>query len=161
MKNRRTLWICCSVAALSLLLLAAYSLKLFEPLPLEAAASSSRLVLDRDGHLLRAFTTPDGRWRLDAKPEDVSPTYLSLLLAFEDRRFWKHPGVDPLALRAGRLQARPARAARLRRLDTDHAGGAAVARLAHAFASRQIPADRRCQRGLRQRFRSARSCRFT
>ena len=43
---------------------AASSLKLFDPLPLEAAASSSRLVLDRDGHLLRAFTTPDGRWRL-------------------------------------------------------------------------------------------------
>ncbi len=105
MKNCRTLWIGYSAAALSLLLLAAYSLKVFEPLPLEAAASSSRLVLDRDGHLLRAFTTPDGRWRLDAKPEDVSPTYLALLLAFEDRRFWKHPGVDPLALGRAVLQA--------------------------------------------------------
>ena len=88
---------CCAAAAVILLALAAYSLKLFEPLPLDAAASSSRLVLDRDGHLLRAFTTPDGRWRLDAKPEDVSATYLSLLMAFEDRRFWTHPGVDPLA----------------------------------------------------------------
>ena len=88
-----------------MLVLAAYSLKLFEPLPLDAAASSSRLVLDRDGHLLRAFTTPDGRWRLDAKPEDVSPTYLSLLMAFEDRRFWKHPGVDPVAMGRAVLQA--------------------------------------------------------
>ncbi len=104
MKSRRTLWACCGVAAFSLLLLAAYSLKLFEPLPLDAAASSSRLVLDRDGHLLRAFTTPDGRWRLDAKPEDVSATYLSLLLAFEDRRFWTHPGVDPLAFVRAVLQ---------------------------------------------------------
>ena len=93
------------MAALALLALAAYSLKLFEPLPLNAAASSSRLVLDRDGHLLRAFTTPDGRWRLDAKPEDVSPTYLSLLMAFEDRRFWKHPGVDPVAMGRAVLQA--------------------------------------------------------
>jgi penicillin-binding protein 1C len=84
---------------------AAYSLKLFEPLPLEAAAASSRLVLDRDGHLLRAFTTPDGRWRLDAKPTDVSESYLRLLLAFEDRRFWHHPGVDPLALGRAVLQA--------------------------------------------------------
>ncbi|MGC1584957.1 MAG: penicillin-binding protein 1C [Rhodomicrobium sp.] len=74
-------------------------------MPLDAAASSSRLVLDRDGHLLRAFTTPDGRWRLDAKPDEVSETYLSLLLAFEDRRFWTHPGVDPLAFGRAILQA--------------------------------------------------------
>jgi penicillin-binding protein 1C len=105
MKIRRTLWLSCGMAAGALLALAAYSLKLFEPLPLDAAASSSRLVLDRDGHLLRAFTTPDGRWRLDAKPEDVSPTYLSLLLTFEDRRFWKHPGVDPAAMGRAVLQA--------------------------------------------------------
>src|SRR5215469_7154851 len=85
-------------AAACLLALAAYGLKLFEPLPLDAAASSSRLVLDRDGHLLRAFTTLDGRWRLDANPDEVSATYITMLLAFEDRRFWKHPGVDPLAL---------------------------------------------------------------
>ena len=94
-----------ALAAAALVFLAAWSLKVFEPLPLEAAASSSRLVLDRNGHLLRAFTTPEGRWRLDAKPEDVSPTYLSLLFAFEDRRFWRHPGVDPLALARAAAQA--------------------------------------------------------
>ncbi len=54
---------------------------------------------------MRAYTTPEGRWRLDAKPEDVSATYLSLLFAFEDRRFWTHPGVDPLALCRAVLQA--------------------------------------------------------
>ncbi len=106
MKNRAAIVrACCGVAVLASLMFAAYGLKLFEPLPLNAAASSSRIVLDRDGHLLRAFTTPDGRWRLDAKPDEVSATYLSLLLAFEDRRFWKHPGVDPLALGRAIMQA--------------------------------------------------------
>jgi penicillin-binding protein 1C len=94
-----------AAAALALALLAAWALKLFEPLPLDAAVSSSRLVLDRDGRILRAYTTPEGRWRLDAKPEQVSATYLSLLFAFEDRRFWKHPGVDPLAIGRSVLQA--------------------------------------------------------
>jgi penicillin-binding protein 1C len=97
-KTARAIKIAWAAGCAGLLALAAFELRLFEPLPLAPAASSSRLVLDRDGHLLRAFTTPDGRWRLDAKPEDVSPTYLSILLAFEDRRFWRHPGVDPLAL---------------------------------------------------------------
>ncbi|MBI4724668.1 MAG: transglycosylase domain-containing protein, partial [Rhodomicrobium sp.] len=106
--NKKRRWLIRAFAACAFAgscALAAYGLKLFEPLPLEAAASSSRLVLDRDGHLLRAFTTPDGRWRLDAKPGEVSPTYLSLLMSFEDRRFWKHPGVDPLALCRAVLQA--------------------------------------------------------
>ncbi len=67
MRTRATILLSwCAIASIALLALAAYGLKLFEPLPLDAAASSSRLVLDRDGHLLRAFTTPDGRWRLDA-----------------------------------------------------------------------------------------------
>ena len=34
------------------------------PPPLDAAQKRSFEVLDRDGKLLRAFATPDGRWRL-------------------------------------------------------------------------------------------------
>ncbi len=104
-EGKRHKWFIRGSLVFSLLLLAAASLKLFDPLPLEVAASSSQLVLDRDGRLMRAFTTPEGRWRLDAKPEDVSPTYLALLFAFEDRRFWRHPGIDPLAFGRAALQA--------------------------------------------------------
>jgi penicillin-binding protein 1C len=47
----------------------------------------------------------DGRWRLpvDAKT-GVDPRYLTLLLAYEDRRFYSHPGVDPLALGRAAIQ---------------------------------------------------------
>ena len=106
MRERKThKWFIRGALVFALIAFGASWLKLFDPLPLEVAASSSRLVLDRDGHLLRAFTTPEGRWRLDAKPEDVSPTYLALLFAFEDRRFWRHPGIDPLAIGRAVLQA--------------------------------------------------------
>jgi len=106
MSERKThKWFIRGALVFALVVLGASSLKLFDPLPLDVAASSSRLVVDRDGNLLRAFTTPDGRWRLDARPEDVSPTYLALLFAFEDRRFWRHPGVDPLAFGRAILQA--------------------------------------------------------
>ncbi len=67
------------------------------PPPIEAAEAMSRTVVDRNGRLLRAFTTPDGRWRLPVEPSEVDPRYLKMLMAFEDRRFYDHNGVDPLA----------------------------------------------------------------
>ncbi|MBF0267843.1 MAG: penicillin-binding protein 1C [Alphaproteobacteria bacterium] len=59
---------------------------------------ASQVVTDANGQLLRAFTTSDGMWRLGTDAQDVDPRYLDLLIAFEDKRFWHHPGVDPLAL---------------------------------------------------------------
>lgn len=75
------------------------------PLPLEQARQVSTSIIDRNGKLLRAFAMTDGRWRLpvDAKAS-VDPGYLKLLLAFEDRRFYSHAGVDPLALGRAALQ---------------------------------------------------------
>jgi len=54
-------------------------------------------IVDSNGRLLRAFTTPDGKWRLKTTANDVDPVYLALLKAYEDRRFDGHWGVDPLA----------------------------------------------------------------
>jgi penicillin-binding protein 1C len=69
------------------------------PLPLAQAEQVSTTVVDRNGKLLRAYAMADGRWRLpvDAKAA-VDPGYLKLLMAYEDRRFRSHAGVDPLAL---------------------------------------------------------------
>src|SRR5579863_147670 len=61
-------------------------------------------VLDRDGQPLRRFTTGDGKLRLLAGPDQVDPRYLRLLLQVEDRRYWRHPGVDPFALARAALQ---------------------------------------------------------
>jgi penicillin-binding protein 1C len=75
------------------------------PLPLEQARQVSTSVVDRNGKLLRAYAMADGRWRLpvDAKTA-VDPGYLKLLLAYEDRRFYQHGGIDPLALGRAALQ---------------------------------------------------------
>jgi penicillin-binding protein 1C len=97
--------------ALGALLACAGSLHLLEPLPLEQARQTSRLVLDRNGALLRAFTTEDKHWRLKASVSDVSPNYIALLLAFEDKRFRTHFGVDPIAL--GRAVVQSAKAGRI------------------------------------------------
>lgn len=80
------------------------------PLPLDAAEATSVTVLDRENRLLRAFTTRDGRWRLPLDVSEVDPRYLAILMAFEDKHFYKHGGVDYAAfLRSGYLLARHGR----------------------------------------------------
>jgi penicillin-binding protein 1C len=66
--------------------------------PLGQNLEFSRVVLDRNGHLLRAYATKEGRWRLPAKVADVDPRFFDVLFAYEDKRFRQHHGVDPLAL---------------------------------------------------------------
>jgi penicillin-binding protein 1C len=61
-------------------------------------------VTDRNGRLLRAYTTNDGRWRLPARIADVDPRFFELLFAYEDRRFREHHGVDALALVRAAIQ---------------------------------------------------------
>ena len=60
--------------------------------------ATSPLVLDRNGRLLRPFTVDGGRWRLPVDLAAVDPRFVAMLLAFEDRRFREHAGVDLGAL---------------------------------------------------------------
>lgn len=60
--------------------------------------STSVEVHDRNGALLRAYTVADGRWRLSVQPADVDADFVAALIAFEDKRFYQHSGVDPNAL---------------------------------------------------------------
>jgi penicillin-binding protein 1C len=95
---------------ISATVLTIYALSL-PPINLDLTSERSPVVLDRDGRLLRAFTTEGGRWRLPVTSDDVDPRYLEMLLAFEDKRFAQHKGVDllavfrstALALRHGRI----------------------------------------------------------
>ncbi len=52
---------------------------------------------DRRGELLGARIAEDGQWRFPTS--DSLPTkYERCVVAFEDKRFWYHPGIDPLGL---------------------------------------------------------------
>jgi penicillin-binding protein 1C len=68
------------------------------PPPLEAAQAVSAEVLDAQDNLLRAFATKDGLWRLKTVAGDVDPQFLHMLVAYEDRRFYDHAGIDPYAI---------------------------------------------------------------
>lgn len=92
-----------TVAAAALATLATWqTIERFGPLSLVRAQNLSVTVVDREQRLLRAFTTASGRWRLPVDAATVDQRYLALLFAFEDKRFYRHGGVDLLALaRAG------------------------------------------------------------
>jgi penicillin-binding protein 1C len=104
---RRVKWAGAAVAAIGLMLaaaLVAWTASL-GPLPLSQARQASITIVDRNGKLLRAYAMADGRWRLPVDANTaVDPTYLKLLLGYEDRRFRSHAGIDPLALGRAALQ---------------------------------------------------------
>ena len=89
------------LVAVILLLLAAFVLDRLFPLQLPAPDTGSTVVLARDGTPLRAFADSDGVWRYPTTAKRVSPLYLQALLTYEDRWFYRHPGVNPYALLRG------------------------------------------------------------
>ncbi|HEX3920310.1 MAG TPA: penicillin-binding protein 1C [Caulobacteraceae bacterium] len=71
------------------------------PPDLSKAYRSSPVALDKDGGWLRALPVEAGRWRIRADLDRTDPTFVARVVALEDKRFWLHPGVDPVsALRA-------------------------------------------------------------
>ncbi len=77
---------------------AAVALDRAYPPPLPEKLVVSAEVVDRDGQLLRAYATPSGHWRLGTSLDEVDPQLVKMLVAYEDKRFWDHDGVDILAL---------------------------------------------------------------
>lgn len=57
----------------------------------------STTVYDRTGLLLSARTSKDGQWHFPRK-KPTPERYAIALLTYEDRRFYYHPGVDPIAI---------------------------------------------------------------
>ena len=68
-------------------------------------SETSTEVRDRNDDLLRVYTVADGRWRLAVTPAQVDPRFLQVLIAYEDKRFYTHRGVDALAMTRAVAQA--------------------------------------------------------
>lgn len=83
---------------LAALLLVVLALDVACPLPTPASDSSTLTVLAADGSPLRAWPGDDGAQRHPTTPEAVSPNYVQALLHYEDRWFYWHPGVNPVAI---------------------------------------------------------------
>src|SRR5215217_7383969 len=56
------------------------------------------VVMDRHGEPLRFFLPADERWRCPVRLAELPPGLTKALVASEDQRFYRHFGVDPLAV---------------------------------------------------------------
>ncbi len=60
-------------------------------------APTSFVITDKDGNLLNAAIASDGQWRFPYN-DKVPEKFAKCITTFEDKRFYYHPGVDPIAL---------------------------------------------------------------
>lgn len=67
------------------------------PLP-DPEPQIATIVTAQDGTPLWRFADKEGVWRYHVKLTDVSPEYLEALITYEDRWFYQHPGVNPMAI---------------------------------------------------------------
>jgi len=74
------------------------------PLPSRLSERPSDVILWRDGSPAHVFLAPDDRYRLPVAELPVDPAYEAALVAYEDARFWWHPGVDPLSVLRATVQ---------------------------------------------------------
>ncbi|GAB7080455.1 penicillin-binding protein 1C [Megalodesulfovibrio paquesii] len=105
-------WLGAGLLAIALPAALFLALDLLFPFPWDALHPQPAVtVMDRHGRPLRVFLPPDGRRRQPVSLAEVSSTFREVLVTSEDRHFYRHPGVNPLAilraaimnLRAGRV----------------------------------------------------------
>jgi len=68
------------------------------PLPKSITPSYSKVVRFSDGSVMRTYISADQKWRIFLPLEKIDPLYIRTALAYEDRWFYWHPGVNPVSL---------------------------------------------------------------
>jgi penicillin-binding protein 1C len=73
------------------------------PPSLQKAAAGGIKFTDRNGILLRESLLEGGRFTAPVSIDELPPNLLAATICAEDKRFWSHHGIDPLAIaRSGR-----------------------------------------------------------
>ena len=66
--------------------------------PLPDKIEYSTIVTDEKGEVIHAFITSDDKWRMKTTLNEISPLLKKTIINKEDKYFYKHPGVNPLAM---------------------------------------------------------------
>ncbi|NDK54320.1 penicillin-binding protein 1C [Pontibacter fetidus] len=66
--------------------------------PLTITISYSPVITASDGSVVNAFLSSDDKWRMQLEPDEINPVLKKAVLLKEDRYFYYHPGVNPVAI---------------------------------------------------------------
>ena len=126
-------------AALTFLVAGLITFWLMLPRPLFYQPLSA-ILLARDNTLLGARIADDGQWRFP-ELKQTPDKFAQAIIAYEDKRFYRHPGIDPLAIaRAIRLNIHKGRVV--------SGGSTLTMQLARLVSTQDEPADRTLSRKL-------------
>lgn len=66
--------------------------------PLPDKVEYSTVITDNKGQVINAFLTRDEKWRMRTELDEISPLLRKTIIAKEDKYFYSHIGVNPVAL---------------------------------------------------------------
>ncbi len=66
--------------------------------PLPDKIEYSTIITDSKGEVVNAYLTSDQKWRMKTELNEISPLLRKTIIAKEDKYFYSHPGVNPLAV---------------------------------------------------------------
>lgn len=66
--------------------------------PLPDKIGYSTIITDNKGEVVNAYLTKDQQWRMKTELDEISPLLQKTIIAKEDRHFYSHPGVNPVAV---------------------------------------------------------------
>ncbi|MCF7800524.1 MAG: penicillin-binding protein 1C [Candidatus Marinimicrobia bacterium] len=83
---------------ISLILAVVFLIWLIWPMSYPFPDNTSQLIRSSDGDLLRVTLATDDQYRFPPSNQPLPEKYRQAVLLWEDHRFYRHPGVDPIAL---------------------------------------------------------------
>jgi penicillin-binding protein 1C len=66
--------------------------------PVPDQVEYSTIITDSKGEVVHAFLTQDDKWRMKTELSEISPLLRKTIVEKEDKYFYYHPGVNPLAI---------------------------------------------------------------
>jgi penicillin-binding protein 1C len=66
--------------------------------PLQVKIDYAPVITAADGSVIHAFLSHDDKWRMQLETDEVNPLLKKAILLKEDRYFYYHPGINPVAL---------------------------------------------------------------